>query len=296
MLAVALTEAEALRRIRPYGDAVSVAAINSPTSLTLAGDAAVLAELAEALTAEQVFARPLTVEVPYHSARMELIKDELLESLADLKAKPAQVPLYLTGQEGTAHGTELDAGYWWRNVRDSVRFQQAVERLADDGFSLFLELGPHPVLGRSIQETVEARRAAVEARSGDADRPEVCTLASIRRQEDERLTFTASLAALHNLGVGVDWSVLQPAGRPVPLPRYPFRRDRHWVEPRAVELVRQGRQDHPLLGRRVPGASRPGRPGWTPRHCPTWRTTGSRARCSSPRPVTWRWPSRPSAR
>ncbi|MFJ9946695.1 amino acid adenylation domain-containing protein [Kitasatospora sp. NPDC091207] len=254
MLAVALTEAEAVRRIRPYGDAVSVAAINSPASLTLAGDETVLAELAAALTAEQVFARSLTVEVPYHSARMELIKDELLESLADLKARPARVPLYLTGREGTAHGTELDAAYWWHNVRDSVRFQQAVQRLGDDGYSLFLEVGPHPVLGRSIQETLEAR-------PGGADRPEVRTLPSIRRQEDERTTFTASLAALHNLGVEVDWSVLQPAGRPVPLPRYPFKRDRHWVEPRSVEQVRRGRLDHPLLGRRLAGAE----PAWEAR-------------------------------
>ncbi|MFC5663684.1 amino acid adenylation domain-containing protein [Kitasatospora misakiensis] len=254
MLAVALTEAEARRRIRPYGDAVSIAAVNSPGALTLAGDEPALAELAAALTAEQVFARPLTVEVPYHSARMELIKDELLESLADLKARPARTPLYLTGREGTAHGTELDAEYWWHNVRDSVRFRQAVERLADDGYGLFLEIGPHPVLGRSIQETVEAR-------PGTADRPEVRTLPSIRRQEDEQATFTASLAALHNLGVEVDWSVLQPAGRIVPLPRYPFRRDRHWVEPRSVADVRQGRVDHPLLGRRLPGAE----PAWEAR-------------------------------
>ncbi|MFB8198768.1 non-ribosomal peptide synthetase/type I polyketide synthase [Kitasatospora purpeofusca] len=254
MLAVSLTEAEALRRIRPYGGAVSVAAVNSPTALTLAGDAPALAELAAALTAEQVFARPLTVEVPYHSARMDLIKDELLESLADIKARPAQTPLYLTGREGTARGTELDAGYWWHNVRDSVRFRQAVERLADDGYGLFLEIGPHPVLGRSIQETVEAH-------PGTADRPEPRTLPSIRRQEDEQATFTASLAALHNLGVEVDWSVLQPAGRIVPLPRYPFRRDRHWVEPRAVAEVRQGLVDHPLLGRRLPGAE----PAWEAR-------------------------------
>ncbi|MFJ6139194.1 amino acid adenylation domain-containing protein [Kitasatospora sp. NPDC092286] len=254
MLAVALSEAEAVRRLRPYGGAVSVAAINSPTSLTLAGDESALAELAAALTAEQVFARPLTVEVPYHSAKMDPIKDELLDALADLKARPAQVPLYLTGREGTAHGTELDAAYWWRNVRDSVRFQQAVERLADDGYSLFLEIGPHPVLGRAIQETVEAR-------PGDADRPAVRTLSSIRREEDERACFTASLATLHNLGVEVDWSVLQPAGRPVPLPRYPFRRDRHWVEPRSVEQVRRGLLDHPLLGRRLASAE----PAWEAR-------------------------------
>ncbi|MFF7263985.1 amino acid adenylation domain-containing protein [Streptomyces sp. NPDC008159] len=263
MLAVALGEAEAVRRLRPYGDAISVAAVNSPTSLTLAGDETALAELAAALTAEQVFVRPLAVEVPYHSARMELIKDELLESLADLKPRPARVPLHLTGREGTARGTELDAAYWWHNVRDRVRFRQAVERLTDDGYRLFLEVGPHPVLGRSIAETAEHRTAGGngDGRSAAADAPDVRTLPSIRRREDEQVTFTASLAALHNLGVEVDWSVLQPAGRAVPLPRYPFRRDRHWVEPRPVAVVRQGRLDHPLLGRRLPGAE----PAWEAR-------------------------------
>ncbi|MEI5527872.1 amino acid adenylation domain-containing protein [Streptomyces brasiliscabiei] len=268
MLAVALPEAEAVRRLRPYGDAVSVAAVNSPTSLTLAGDRAALAELAAGFAAEQVFCRPLAVEVPYHSASMEQVKDELLEALSDLKARPAVVPLYLTGREGTAHGTELDADYWWHNVRDTVRFRQAVEQLTDDGYHVFLEIGPHPVLGRSIVETAEHRAARPtgatrpgDARLGGAGLPQVHTLPSLRRNEDEQATFTASLAALHNLGVDVDWSVLQPTGRVIPLPRHPFRRDRHWVEPRPVAQVRQGRVDHPLLGRRLPGAE----PAWEAR-------------------------------
>ncbi|MFD7454199.1 amino acid adenylation domain-containing protein [Kitasatospora sp. NPDC059827] len=254
MLAVALSEAEVARRIRPYGEAVSIAAVNSPTSLTLAGATDALADLAAALTVEQVFARALAVEVPYHSARMEPIKAELLEALTDLKARPAQVPLHLTGWEGVGHGPELDAGYWWHNVRDSVRFQQAVERLADDGYSLFLEIGPHPVLGRAIQETLAVRPAG-------PDRPEAVVLPSIRRQEDESACFATSLASLHSLGVEPDWHVLQPAGCPVPLPCYPFRRDRHWVEPRPVEQVRQGRVDHPLLGRRLACAE----PAWEAR-------------------------------
>ncbi|NEE48697.1 hypothetical protein G3M55_29340, partial [Streptomyces sp. SID8455] len=60
-----------------------------------------------------------------------------------------------------------------------------------------------------------------------------------------------SLASLHNLGADIDWDLLQPSGRPVTLPRHPFRRDRHWTEPRAVAQVRLGHIDHPLLGRRT---------------------------------------------
>ncbi|MFE2869653.1 amino acid adenylation domain-containing protein [Embleya sp. NPDC059259] len=239
MLAVSLSAAEATRRLRPYADRVSPAAFNSPTSVTLAGDPDALEQLFAELRADQVFARFLDVQVPYHSARMDPIKDELLSSLADIKPQPAQLPVYLTGREGTAQGPELDAGYWWENVRGSVHFRAAVDRLADDGYGVFLEIGPHPVLGHAIRECLAAR-----GREGR-------TLASIRRREDENETFTGSLAALHNLGVDVAWDVLQPAGRPVALPPYPFKRDRYWTEPRAVEQIRLGRIDHPLLGRRL---------------------------------------------
>ncbi|MER6993179.1 amino acid adenylation domain-containing protein [Saccharopolyspora hirsuta] len=240
MLAVSLSEAEAQRQVQRFGDRVSVAAINAPAACTLAGDEDALAALADELREEQVFAKFLAVRVPYHSARMDLIKDELLSSLDELRPGPAQVPLYLTGQEGTAEGPELDAGYWWRNVRDSVRFRAAVDRLADDGYRLFLEVGPHPVLAHSIRECLLDKQI------------EGAAVPSIRREEDEAERFTTSLADLHNLGVDIDWDVLEPGGRAVSLPPYPWRRDRYWVEPEAVAQVRLGRLDHPLLGRRMP--------------------------------------------
>ncbi|MEU0919303.1 amino acid adenylation domain-containing protein [Streptomyces cyaneofuscatus] len=239
MLAVSLTEDEAERRVRPYRDRVSIAAVNSPTSITLAGEAEALGLLAEELKAEQLFAKFLTVQVPYHSVGMERIKDELLRALAPLKPRPAQLPLYLTGSEGVAQGSELGAAYWWRNVRDRVRFRAAVDRLAGDGHQVFLEIGPHPVLGHAIRECLEATGATG------------LTLPSIRRQEDESERFALSLASLHDLGADIDWDVLQPAGRPVTLPPHPFRRDRHWTEPPAVAQVRLGQVDHPLLGRRT---------------------------------------------
>ncbi|WSD72819.1 amino acid adenylation domain-containing protein [Streptomyces sp. NBC_01591] len=248
MLAVSLPEEEAQYRVAAFGDRVSVAAVNSPSAVTLAGDRDALAELADGLRSEQVFAKFLTVQVPYHSAGMETIKDELLASLDGLDPRAATVPLYLTGQEGTAHGSELDAAYWWKNVRDRVRFRSAVDRLADDGYGLFLEIGPHPVLGHSIRECLDAKGTAAR------------TLPSIRRQENEPERFAASLAELHNLGVPIAWDTLHPAGRPVVLPRYPWRRDRYWTEPAPVAQVRLGHADHPLLGRRTEDTE------------PTWHT------------------------
>ncbi|WP_078857022.1 non-ribosomal peptide synthetase/type I polyketide synthase [Streptomyces sp. NBRC 109706] len=247
MLAVGLTEAEAARRVRAYGGRIDLAAVNSPGSITLAGDEAALDELAEQLAAEQVFARRLAVTVPYHSAGMRLIEEDLRAALADIKPHRAQLPLYLTALPGAvARGEELDADYWWHNVRDTVWFQAAVDRLVDDGFELFLEIGPHPVLGHSIGECLARREVPGLA------------LPSIRRQEDESERFARSLAALFTLGFDVDWHGLQPAGRQVPLPRYPWRRDRYWAEPEQFARVRRGEVDHPLLGRRLAGAE----PAW----------------------------------
>lgn len=244
MLAVGLPHAEAARRARRYGGRIDLAAVNGPGSVTLAGETAALAELAEELAAERVFARALDVDVPYHSAGMRLIEGELREALADLKPRRARVPLYLTALPGTvARGEELDADYWWHNVRDTVWFQAAVDRLLDDGFELFLEIGPHPVLGHSVRECLTRREVRGEA------------LPSIRRGENEPERFARSLAALFTLGVDVDWHAVQPTGRAVPLPPYPWRRERYWTEPPAVARVRLGERDHPLLGRRLPGAA-----------------------------------------
>ncbi|MFI9024279.1 amino acid adenylation domain-containing protein [Streptomyces sp. NPDC053560] len=249
MLAVGLTEAEAARRLRPLRDLVSVAAVNSPSGVTLSGDTDALRDLAAGLEREQVFARFLSVDVPYHSVRMDPVRDELLDGLADLKPRTAELPLYLTARAGVASGEELDAAYWWENVRAPVRFRAAVDRLADDGHRLFLEVGPHPVLGQSITECLAAK--GIEGR----------TLASLHRREDEPERFLRTLAELHTLGTEPDWHVLQPAGRPVPLPRYPWRRDRYWAEPEGIARLRLGHRDHPLLGRRTAHA----RPTWEAR-------------------------------
>ncbi|MFG2639417.1 amino acid adenylation domain-containing protein [Streptomyces sp. NPDC048370] len=261
MLAVGLPEEEALRRAAPFGDRLSVAAVNSPGALTLAGEEAALTAYATALRADGVFAKLLDVQVPYHSVAMEAVKDELLAELADIEPRPARLPLYLTGREGRAEGPELDAEYWWHNVRDTVRFREAVDALAADGYRTFLEIGPHPVLGHSIREcfdhTAHTAQVAQSAQSAHVQHTaahtpyEAVTLPSVRRAEDEALRFTTSLAALHTLGCPVDWHALHPRGRSVPLPRYPWRRDRYWVEPEPVAQVRLGRQDHPLLGRRL---------------------------------------------
>ncbi|AJQ95249.1 non-ribosomal peptide synthetase/type I polyketide synthase [Gynuella sunshinyii] len=242
MLAVSLTEEEALERIAPYGERISIAAINSPTAITLAGDEEPLKLLADELHESKVFAKFLAVNVPYHSAKMELIEEELFACLADIQPQPAKIPVYLTARSGIAKGPELDAAYWWENVRYSVRFKDAITHLAKDGYRLFLEIGPHPVLGHSIKDCMSVLQIPVDI------------LFTIRRLEDEGQRFMQALAMLHNLGYPIDWQAMFPEGRWVTLPTYPWKQDRYWVEAAAVAQIRLGQTHHPLLGRRLPTA------------------------------------------
>lgn len=247
MMAVSLSLQEAERALKGYEDRISIAAINSPGAVTLSGDADALAEVAQSLEREQVYCRLLQVEIPYHSRHMDPLRDELLESLRELELRPTSIPLYSTVSGKIADGRELDAEYWWRNVRNPVRFAEAMDQLIEDGHTVFVELSPHPVLAGSISQCLSQHRQ------------KGTILASLRRQEAEREQMLGSLGALHTLGCPVAWEKLYPeGGRFVRLPSYPWQRERYWQESETSEQSRLGRQIHPLLGRRLTSAQ----PSW----------------------------------
>ncbi|MDQ8194085.1 SDR family NAD(P)-dependent oxidoreductase [Coraliomargarita sp. SDUM461004] len=228
MLAVGLPEAEVgeLLTGRP---GVSIAAVNSFSSVTLSGDHEELKAIAAELEAREVFHRALRVEVAYHSPQMDPIEAPILEALASLDPKPARIPLFSTVSAEQSTGAEWTADYWWRNVRQPVRFASGIQALIEQEHSLFLEVGPHPVLGNSIQE--------VAADSGKRCR----TVFSLRRKEPEQATLHNNLAALFTLGVTPDWNAVGPRdGSFVRLPSYPWQRQLYWQETADSEMDRVG--------------------------------------------------------
>ncbi|WP_063772326.1 type I polyketide synthase [Skermanella aerolata] len=239
MLAVGLGEADATALLRSRGG-VSIAAINSPSSLTLSGDAAELQAISLDLTASGVFNRFLQVEVAYHSAYMDPLRAELMASLAGLAPATAAVRLYstVTGRQ-TVEG-EFDARYWFRNVREPVYFAGAMDAAIADGHCVFLEIGPHPVLSASIKQCLDHRGVQGHV------------LASLRRGHPELDTMAEALAGLHACGSPVDWRRFYPqAGAFVRLPAYPWQRESHWQETDGALADRLERLDHALLGRRA---------------------------------------------
>ena len=243
MLAVALTREDAERLIDGYAGRVAIGAINSKLSLTLTGETVALNELAAILNERSIFCRFLKVEVPYHSAFMDSIREDLLLALGGLQPRSAAVPLYSTVTGRLVDGSELDADYWWRNVRQPVEFHSAVGRILEGGYSAFLEIGAHPVLSASLVECL--REAHVEGAS----------LASLRRNEPDSNTMLGSLGRLHTLGVPVDWRKLYKSGGCyVRLPPNPWQHEKHWHESEESRQDRLGKSGHPLLGKRADSA------------------------------------------
>ncbi len=226
-----------------FGRRVSVAAINSPSAVTIAGDGEVLDDIARQLDGAGVFHRYLTVEVPYHTHYMDAVKDDLYGALNGLSSHGATLPLY-----STVTGERLDdytagAAYWWQNLRATVLFEPAMRRMLDDGYTHFVELGPHPVLAASIMEIAGAHQA------------DAAVFATQRRNDDDGRTLMNCVATLYSRGHDVDWEALAPrdGARLLRLPSYPWQTKRFWnANPEAEEDLHY-RPVHPLLGQPVSG-------------------------------------------
>ncbi|MFI2652637.1 type I polyketide synthase [Micromonospora fulviviridis] len=220
MVSVSLPADQARRLLERWDGRLSVAVVNGPGSVVVAGDPDALAELVAACAADEVRTRPLDVDYASHSPHVEAVADRLLASLDGITARPAEVPFYsaLTGRQ--ADTTTLDAGYWYRNLRETVNFEQAVRSLLADGHQVFLEVGPHPVLSFGMQETI------------DAGEHEAAVVNTLRRDAGGWPRMLTALAELHVRGVGVDWNAVcgVGSGPAVPLPTYAFHRRRYWPE------------------------------------------------------------------
>lgn len=243
MLAAGIPEAEAEKLVEGYSG-VSVAAVNSFSAVTLSGDEAQLKEIAASLEAREIFHKFLRVEVAYHSPQMDPLEEELMSSLAALQPKPATLPLYSTAYGKVVPGEEWNAAYWWRNVRQPVHFATAAEALMMDGFTDFLEVGPHPVLGNSLKECAAALDKKIHC------------YPSLRRAEPERPRLMLSLGELYCAGYDPAWSKLAPVtGRFLPAPQYPWQKQLCWNESERSRMERFGRPGPVYLNRTVEGPS-----------------------------------------
>ncbi|MFJ2419025.1 type I polyketide synthase [Streptomyces brevispora] len=204
-------------RLGVWDGRLSVAAVNGPSSTVVSGDADAVAGLLEELTGEGVRARRVEVDYASHSGHVEEIRAQLLAGLKDITPLSGSVPFYSSVTGGLLDTKALDAEYWYRNLRETVEFEQATRTLLADGFRFFIEAGPHPVLGVAVGESVEA--AGVDA----------AVLGTLRRDEGGPEQVLRAVGRAWERGLEVDWSGAFPEGRRVDLPTYAFQRRRYWL-------------------------------------------------------------------
>ncbi|MFD8201512.1 SDR family NAD(P)-dependent oxidoreductase, partial [Streptomyces sp. NPDC059701] len=247
MVSVSLSADEVGERLSAWGGRLSVAAVNGPAVVVVSGDADALDELLAACQAEGVRARRVAVDYASHCAHVEEIEGVLLRELAAITPQPSTVPFYSTVTAGVLDTSSLDVGYWYRNLRQTVRFADTLRALLDDGFRLFVESSAHPVLTMGVEQTAETH----------INTP-VTAVGSLRRGEGGLERFLTSAAEAFVGGAAVDWAgVFTGTGaRRVDLPTYAFQRQRFWLESEAVgagdvRSVGLVSADHPLLGAAV---------------------------------------------
>ncbi|MFD4628499.1 beta-ketoacyl synthase N-terminal-like domain-containing protein [Streptomyces sp. NPDC058284] len=243
--------------IEGYAD-VGIAAVNGPSSTVISGPPEQVAAVVADAEARELRGRVIDVDYASHSPQVDAITDELTRVLADVRPAQAPAPVaFYSAVTGTrVDTTSLDADYWVTNLRQPVRFADAVGALLDDGHRVFIESSSHPVLTLGLQETFE--EAEVTA----------VTVPTLRREDGGLTRLALSLAQAFGAGCAVRWENWFPVGgasapgdpsavedaaplRPQ-LPTYAFQRRRYWLnaptgtqDAAGLGLAAVG---HPLLG------------------------------------------------
>ncbi|MEV4096140.1 type I polyketide synthase [Streptosporangium saharense] len=229
--------------LTPWHNRISVAALNGPTSTVVAGDMKALDELQAVLDTQDVHNRRVPVDYASHSSHVESIQHDLLKILAPVTPQKPQIPFWSTLENRWIDQAETDAAYWYRNLRQPVRFTEGIHTLTTQGFHAILEVSPHPVLTTGIQETLDEIPAPTIAQG------------TLRRDHGDRVTFHTSAAHLYVRGVTTDLTPSTDAHL-VDLPTYAFQHERYWLEPSSgagdVAAVGLGSTGHPLLGAALP--------------------------------------------
>lgn len=240
---VELSLDEARELIAPFDGRLSVASSNGPTTTVLAGEEDALDEALQVVQERRGFARRVRVDVASHSPQVDPLLTELESALADLQPCPARIQFVSTVTGEPAAGPEMGSAYWARNLRQPVLFGPVVAELMRDGETAFLELSPHAVLLGAVESA--ARTAGAQA----------IAVGALRRDQDEAALLREAVGALWTAGIPVDWNRVTPGRVALPLPSYPWQRERFWFTSTDRANRRTGPVGDfagPYLGARLP--------------------------------------------
>ncbi|MEV6609151.1 type I polyketide synthase [Kutzneria sp. NPDC051319] len=230
------------------GTSVTVAVQSSSRSTVVSGDNAEVERLVAQWQEQGQMARLVAVDIAAHSTHMDPLLDEIRSGLSGLKPLRPNVPMYSTVLEDARAEFTFDAEYWAANLRQQVRFANAVQAAGEDGYGVFIEVSPHPVTTYPMSETL----------------PEAVVLPTVKRDCSSEF-FAVQFGALYCSGTPIDWSRAYGQGRLVDVPTLTWDRKRHWIDlplPHPDLQVAGSADTHPLLGVHVKMPEGDGRHVW----------------------------------
>ncbi|MEO1005462.1 MAG: type I polyketide synthase, partial [Cyanobacteria bacterium J06638_38] len=223
MLAVPLSEEE----VRPLlGNQLSLSAINGAKLCVIAGDADAVQELASQLTEQGLACRHLQTSHAFHSQMMEPIASYFTKLVKTVSLRPPQIP-YLSNVTGTwiTEAEATDPSYWTKHMCQPVRFAEGLNELWKQQKPILLEVGPGQTLSSFALQCLESEQVA--------DKVVLPSLRDAFNQQSDLAFLLNTLGQLWLSGVEIDWSGFYTDERRhrIPLPTYPFERQRYWIEP-----------------------------------------------------------------
>jgi len=218
MVSVLASESQVRLAIAPYRSQVTLAAINGPESIVISGVSAAISEICSSLESQGIKIKRLQVSHAFHSPLMEPILAEFEAIARQITYNQPQIPLISNITGKPADKSITTANYWVSHIRQPVQFARSMETLHQQGYRVFLEIGPKPILlGMARQCLLENQEI---------------WLPSLRAQKSNWEQMLSSLGELYVRGVKVDWSGFERdyTRCQVMLPTYPFQRQRYWIE------------------------------------------------------------------
>ncbi|MGO9102461.1 MAG: acyltransferase domain-containing protein, partial [Mycobacterium sp.] len=246
MVSIACGAEQVRELLTPYGDRIGIAAVNGPAAVVVSGEVAALEDLIQVCAGQGRRTRRIDVDYASHSVEVEAIRYELIEALSGIEPRSSRTAFFSTLTGNRLETAGLDADYWYRNIRQTVQFEQAVRSACEHGYRTFIESSPHPALIAGIEDT------AYDCLTNTAGDIEPIVVPTLGRDDGGLERFLMSAATAFVSGVNVDWRGVLEGARFVELPTYAFDRRRFWLSGDGVGGDAAGlglaAGEHPLLG------------------------------------------------
>lgn len=217
MVAVFAPHSKVQEAIQPYSQEISIATINSPENIVISGQRSAVRAAIAVLEAEGVKTQHLRVCHAFHSPLIEPMLDAFETAASQVRFQTPRLPL-ISNLTGKMLPSEYipDANYWRRHTREPVRFMAGMNTLFEQGYDLFLEIGPKPILSRIGQKCQHP----------------ATWLPSLAQGKEDWQVLLESLSALYLQGVDVNWMGFEQgySRSRLSLPTYPFQRQRYWIK------------------------------------------------------------------